>query len=61
MSTLKLKPKPAETPLNLRFVDRKGRYILQELVQEDVYSAGVVVSVGQRWRDVPLVQPEAAR
>lgn len=59
MNTLSLKRKPPEDPLNLRFIERKGRYILQELIREDVYSAGVIVSVASRWRDVPLI-PGAA-
>jgi hypothetical protein len=54
--TLKLKPKPSEEPLNMRFIERKGRYILQELVREESYSEGVFESVSTRWRDVPLVK-----
>lgn len=60
MNTLRLNRKPPEDPLNLRFIERKGRYILQELIREDVYSAGVIVSNAARWRDVPLIA-EAAK
>jgi hypothetical protein len=54
--TLKLKQKPTEEPLNMRFIERKGRYILQELVREEVFSDGVFESVSSRWRDVPLIK-----
>jgi hypothetical protein len=54
--TLKLKQKPPEEPLNMRFIERKGRYILQELVREEVFSDGVFESVSSRWRDVPLIK-----
>ena len=50
--TLTLRPKPVETPNKLRFIERKGRYILQELIDDLSRSAASVV----RWRDVPLVR-----
>lgn len=43
-NTMTLK-KPKEEPINFRYVDKKGRYILQE-------------RIGERWRDVPFVGSE---
>lgn len=51
--TLTLPKKPAETPHGLRFIERKKRYILQELVADLSGSAHAAM----RWRDVPLVKP----
>jgi hypothetical protein len=41
-----------EVPDKLRFIERKKRYILQELIEDLSRSAASVV----RWRDVPLVR-----
>lgn len=49
--TLTLKRRE-EKPDRLRFIERKGRYILQELVDEISASLSGVV----KWRDVPLVK-----
>jgi len=45
-------PKRDEPPQRLRFIERKARYILQELIAELSGSA----TVSYRWRDVPLVK-----
>jgi len=45
-------PKSDEPPQRLRFIERKARYILQELIAELSGSA----TVSYRWRDVPLVK-----
>jgi hypothetical protein len=42
-----------EVPRDLRFIERKQRYILQELIEDLSRSAASVA----RWRDVPLVKP----
>jgi|ABSQ01.1.fsa_nt_gi hypothetical protein len=39
-------------PRDLRFIERKQRYILQELIEDLSRSAASVA----RWRDVPLVR-----
>lgn len=44
--------KPQEEPGTLRFIERKSRYILQELVPDISAS----LTGGVRWRDVPLVK-----
>jgi hypothetical protein len=59
MTTLTLPKKPQETPLELRFVERKARpnqrprLILQELIAETVNDITRL-----RWRDVPIWRDE---
>jgi hypothetical protein len=47
-----LRLRKPEEPDRLRFIERKGRYILQELCPPLSASAMAVL----RWRDVPLVK-----
>lgn len=50
--TLTLKKPPEREPSGLRFVERKGRYILQERIVKLAFDTSATMT----WADVPLVK-----
>ena len=44
--------------VNLRFVNRGGRFILQQLWVIGEFRSGMLIPISQEWRDVPVAERE---
>lgn len=43
---------------NLRWIERDGERVLQQLFEHKKMKNGILVGVGHEWRDVPVAKEE---